>query len=359
MNEDLGGGLSAIGQYDLRFKVDAAARIQSESNNAAGQTAVDPVTNGNIHVGLRSKDLGTLKLGRQDIHYTEQAISILPAGMYLAANQAPIAYAVGSSTIANWSRTPNLVWFESNRLSGIQASLGYSTNPVRSSTTTEVENDVGSSVKQRAGSGTWAKLNYQNGPVDLTYSRYSAKSDYIGSAAYATNTGSSGTGLNAQNDQLSSTLLAKYQVTPQLRAALGYTQNTATAVAANAALANTAFAYTPVYGVGDKIKNKATHAALSYDMGKNNFGVAYAKRGNTSYGATEAANSGVNQVSLAYTYNFSKNTAAGLMYTKQTAQNNATTPGLFYQGNNAYGGQLTGMRGETQSITSIALRTNF
>ncbi|MFZ9261610.1 MAG: porin, partial [Limnohabitans sp.] len=32
--EDLGGGLSAIGQFDLRFKLDATSRIQAETASA-------------------------------------------------------------------------------------------------------------------------------------------------------------------------------------------------------------------------------------------------------------------------------------------------------------------------------------
>jgi len=359
VNEDLGGGLSAIAQYDLRFKVDAAARIQDEANNTAGNQAVDPVTNGNIHIGLRSKEWGTFKLGRQDIHYTEQAISILPGGLYLAANQAPVVYRVSGFTVANWSRTPNLMWFESNRSGGFQASLGYSTNPLRSSATNEVENGIGSSATQKSGFGTWVKLNYLNGPLDLTYSVYNASSDYVGGAAYGTNTGATGASINPQADQYSQTILAKYEITPAVRAALGYTRNTMTAVAAGAA-ANTAYSFVPAnYAVGDKLTANATHAALAYKVGSGTYGIAYAKRSNTTFGGVEADNSGLKQVTLSYTYDLSKNTAVGVMYTAQTAQDNLASPGLFYQGNNAYGGQVANMRGEKQSITSVALRTNF
>lgn len=350
--EDLGNGLSAVGQYDLRFKIDAAARIQSETSTTS--PAVDPVTNGNIHVGLSSNNWGAVKLGRQDIHYTEQA-NLLPGGLYLAANQAPVVYGLQNSAIANWSRTPNLLWYVSPRISGVEASVGYSTNPLRTSATTEVEADVGSTTPQRKGSAQWLKLNYANGPLDMTFSRYDAKSDYMGSAS--TGAGAGGTAVNPQNDQLSQTLLVKYRVTPELRVALGRTANELTAVTA-ATAANSATAFNPAYAIGDKIKASANHASIGYQMGASNITLNWAKRGNVSYAGNEVDNTALTQTTLAYTYDLSKRTSVGVMYTALKA-GTKTSGNLFYQGNNAYGGQVTAGLGETQTITSLALRHNF
>ena len=76
--------------------------------------------------------------------------------------------------------------------------------------------------------------------------------------------------------------------------------------------------------------------------------------GNAGCGTAGAAN----MITLTMDHNFSKRTAAGLMYTTLKSDANTST-GLFYQSNNAYGGQLTNMNGETQNITSLALRHNF
>jgi hypothetical protein len=93
-------------------------------------------------------------------------------------------------------------------------------------------------------------------------------------------------------------------------------------------------------------------------MGPNNFVVNFAKRGNTTYDGVEQANTGASQTTLAYSYDFSKQTSVGVMYSALKSQSN-TAIGMFYQGNNAYGGQMANMLGETQKITSIALRKNF
>jgi len=73
--EDLGGGLSAVGQVDMRFTLDAQQRFAPD--NKPTDTTRDPAgfpgTTGNNHVGLSSKSMGAIRLGRQDIHYTEGA----------------------------------------------------------------------------------------------------------------------------------------------------------------------------------------------------------------------------------------------------------------------------------------------
>ena len=53
VTEDLGGGLAAIAQLDNRFQPDTGGIAAS----------------GNTWVGLRSKAMGTLTLGRNDLHY--------------------------------------------------------------------------------------------------------------------------------------------------------------------------------------------------------------------------------------------------------------------------------------------------
>src|SRR5690349_10647315 len=59
--EDLGGGLQAIGQYDLRLKLD--------DNQAPNVLGGSNLAQGNDHVGLRSKAWGRIFVGRQDLHY--------------------------------------------------------------------------------------------------------------------------------------------------------------------------------------------------------------------------------------------------------------------------------------------------
>ena len=371
VTEGLGNGLEAIGQFDLRFKVDATTRVNNDSNSAATGGAytsvatataptglnvnyspsVDQVSGGNNHVGIRSKDWGTIRLGRQDIYYTETA-SLLPGGLFLAANQAPIMHlpvaASSNGTMANWSRTPNLAWWESNRMNGFQATLGYSTGATRKSGTNEVENDVG--TNGRKGSGTYIKLNYNAGPIDATYATISLKSDYVGASAQS-GIVSSVTGVasaafdqmnNAVPDQVGSVVTLKYQVTPALRLGVGYSDNKATVVSS-----------------GATTQAKAQSYSAQYALGGNHFITAnHARRGAASTAGVEAAGSEAQMTTLAYHYDFSKRTSAGVMWT-QLKNGTGSATGLFYQGNNAFGGQGSVLNGEASNITSVALRHNF
>jgi len=144
--EDLGGGLSAVGQVDMRFALDAQNRVGPD--NKPADTTRDPVANtftsGNNHVGLVSKDLGGIRLGRQDIHYTEGG-HFNHTSTGTIASSINVLHSNGSSggSIANWSRTPNLLWYTSPTIAGFSATLGTSTNALRTSGGyMEQENDM-------------------------------------------------------------------------------------------------------------------------------------------------------------------------------------------------------------------------
>ena len=354
VKEDLGGGLAAIGQYDMRFNLDASARAQAETTTdtttaapgvGAGKGLVNPQVNfaagGNSHVGLTSSSMGTIRAGRQDVYYVDTP-SLLPGGLYLAANMTPVYHSLAN---ANAGRTPNLLWWVSPRISGFEGTVAYSTNPLRTSNTNEAENDMGTSNAQRKGSGYMLRLNYTNGPVDATLNTMNFKSDYIGGTAYAANAGAGGADVNGNPDQTGTNLVVKYAVTNQLKVAFGANRGETAAFTAA--------------GVPSKVtKANATALSVSYDMGAWNFAGHQASRGNQTEDGVEIANTGKSITSLAATYNFSKRTAAGLMWTSLKSDA-ATKTGLFYQSNNAYGGQLTSVSGETHTITSLALRHSF
>lgn len=126
--EDLGGGLQAIGQADLRVTLDSGALAAS----------------GNNHVGLRSKSLGTLTLGRWDLHYilTPSEISA-KAGSYKAQNIALLAFAGGGGTaVAVNSRSASTVRYDSPRWGGFALAAAYSANAGAA------EADIGSGARK-------------------------------------------------------------------------------------------------------------------------------------------------------------------------------------------------------------------
>lgn len=330
--EDLGGGLKAIGQYDMRFNLDATPRLQSETTT---NPTVNPSAGGNTHVGLSSASMGTVRLGRQDVYWVDSP-SLLPAGLYIGANVSPVYHSLAA---ANLSRTPNLLWWTSPRMNGFEATVAYSTNPLRDSNTVEVENDMGTTATKRKGSGTMLRLNYANGPLSATLSTLDFKSDYIGGTS--TGAGAGGAGIAARPDQKGTNLVATYDIGGGLKVAAGWNTGEQITVA-----------------TGSKTKADAYGVSASYDMGAWNFAGHYAKRGNEKLNGVEQAQTGKNITSLAATYNLSKRTTVGLMYTVLKSDANTAT-NLFYQSNNAFGGQLTPANGEDQKITSIALRHTF
>ena len=142
VNEDVGGGITAVGQFDLRFNLDQTQRLSTEvaalgsttsatgtQGKAVNSAVVNPNSGGNNHVGLRFKDLGTIRLGRQDVYYVDTA-SLLPGGMFTGANPQPVFHNLAT---ANASRTPNLIWFTSNRVNGLEATVDRKSTRLNSS----------------------------------------------------------------------------------------------------------------------------------------------------------------------------------------------------------------------------------
>src|SRR6187397_1682611 len=117
--EDLGGGLQAIGQLDMRVKPD-------DSQGAAAATS--NVISGNSHFGLRSKDWGRIIIGRQDLHYFNTESNITDKGSLRASSVGLLAY-IGPTAIASASRTLNVVHYTTPNWGGFTAIVAYSSNP--------------------------------------------------------------------------------------------------------------------------------------------------------------------------------------------------------------------------------------
>jgi predicted porin len=352
--EDLGGGLSAIGQFDLRFKLDATSRIQAETasaftpTGAAANTATatgtgpltnptaDPVSSGANWVGLASKTMGTVRMGRADFYYIDTP-SFMPAGMHTSANMSPVYH---SKATANTSRTPNAAWWVSPRINGFEGTVMYSTQPLRVSGTNEVENDLGTAAATRKGSGSMVRLNYTNGPLDATIATISLKSDYI-EGGTSLGAGAGGANINANADQTGNNIVVKYDVGGGLKLAAGSSYGKQTKVSDST--------YTEA---------RATGFGVSYDMGKINYALSVARKGNDATASGDTANSGTSLTALAVTYNFSRRTAISALYNSLKADaGTSVTP--FYQVNNVFGGQNTMFNGEGTTILSLGLVHRF
>jgi predicted porin len=346
MVEDLGGGLSAVGQVDMRFALDAQNRVGPD--DLPGATKVNPVSNtftsGNNHVGLSSKTMGAIRLGRQDIHYTEGAHFNHTSAATIASsiNILHAAPGAANSSSANWSRTPNLLWYTSPTINGLNATLGYSTNGTRTSGGfMEQENDMASN--QRKGSTAYQRLSYTNGPLALVYSNVNSKSDWIG-----TGTISAGASVNSQsqanNDQSSSIITGKYTMGDF---SLGYASatNKRNSVA------------TATLGLETKVATN--QLGLGYKTGAHNLAYTITNKGDNKVAGVTAANTGAKQTSLAYGYDLSKRTSVGIAMVNLKNESGASMA-LFYNGENAVGSYGSGaLAGETHRATAISLKHTF
>ena len=361
VNEDMGSGLSAVGLFELRFPIDQNSRINALCGTVSAQTAgaaavaqtastcavPNPVNSGNAHVGLSSKTLGAIRLGRQDLHYIENG-SFNPVGLPTIHNAAGVLNtAAAGAFVGRTSRSANLIWWTSPVVNGLQGTVGYSTNSYAASGQQDGENDLASS--QRQGSTTYVRLGYNVGKLSLALSNINEKSDWIGSAATATGvTGAPATqtasGANA--DRKGTTITAKYDLGV---AKLGV------AIANNESNAYAAGALT-----GTLSKRKSTQFGAQLPINAMSaVALTYTKVGNVTANGAETAATGATHTTLAYNYDLSKRTQLVVAAT-QLSNDSGAAHSLFYNGDNVIGSIGSAANaGEKHKVNSIGLRHAF
>lgn len=162
MVEDLGGGLRAIAQVDVRIPIDAAGM-----NNT-----------GNNHIGLQSKTWGRIYVGRQDLHYFGRESDLTVKNDLQADSISLLAFAGGgNSPIAGTTRTTNVVHYTTPNWGGLSAVLAYSFNPGAG------EADIGTTI--RKGRAWNFAPTYEARNFTVGYSYWSQKADLGGGAVNA------------------------------------------------------------------------------------------------------------------------------------------------------------------------------
>lgn len=256
--EDLGGGMYAGFQIDNRFSGDLGAFA------ASGNT--------NIHLG---GSWGQVAMGRQDLHYGTAIESykaytlqnILGNGLFAQVN---------GTTVANGTRTPNSVWYDSPNMSGFTVRLAGST----SFAATEGSGlRAAGAADPGKGSATNLALNYANGPIKAGYSYWRATVE--------------GGKTGAAGDQRGDTVQ------------FGYTFPMGVAV-------GLAWNKSKLDFTTGEVSRTAWMLPISYTFGANQVAFTYAKAGDTS----GTADSGANAYTLAFGHAMSKRTNIGLSYTK-------------------------------------------
>jgi predicted porin len=178
MREDLGGGMAAIGKFDLRF---------ATSDGGVGGNS------GESYVGLTSPTWGTIALGKFDFHYGNSA-SFTGTHAGLQTNPTSIMDVAGAGTavIANQTRTNNAIRYGSPKWGDMfEVIVGYSANPTAASNTqfttttatgsvsttiaNQAENDLRSTARKGSAFNIQPKLYGKN--WEASYSYWMAKPD--------------------------------------------------------------------------------------------------------------------------------------------------------------------------------------
>jgi predicted porin len=282
--EDLGGGLQAIAQLDWRINFDQGA------DNIGG----------NNHVGLRSKTMGRIFVGRQDLHYFNRESNLTDlAGSLKADSISLLAYAGGGGTaIAAATRTPNVIHYTTPNWGGFTMVAAYSTSPNPAGAVAGVgaagsvtESDIGSAV--RRGHAWNLNPNFDAGNWQVGYSYWTQKNDGgIGAAALATTAG---------GDQRSDRLYGSFKIAG-FKIGLAWDKSKIKSAGGVTA--------------GTEISNRSAWSIpIGYIMGNNQFHFHYTKARDDS---RTVAQDGARMVAFSYQYTLSKRTSVGLTYAKIT-----------------------------------------
>ncbi len=180
--QDLGGGTRAWFQLDSRFQSDVGGSTQNA--NGSVTTGINLWAGGNTGVGLAG-DWGKLTIGRWDLHYLEfipiefgyagSLQDLLGAGPMAQVNGTNTGTSTSASTIANGTRTPNVIMWDSANMGGFTARVAYSTAFATNLTGVSSNEGSGKGASGSSGGAVTAAVRYAGGPLALGASAWSAR----------------------------------------------------------------------------------------------------------------------------------------------------------------------------------------
>jgi predicted porin len=334
----MGGGLQAVGQLDLRF----------EPDNGAIQAS------GNDWIGLKSPGMGMITLGRWDLHYgkspsdmaSKGALKSAPIGLmdYMpapsGAGRTPVERADaagGNASVANTTRTPNVIKWDSPNWSGFELDLAYSTNQGGQ------EADLTSGV--RKGSSTMVNPSFTGANFKVEWSHWQSKKD----APTDPNTTLAATAAKTTPtwDEKGDTLNAYYKM-GAFKFGVAWNKSSL-----EDALQNDA--------TGEKAKTERTAWTIpvSYTTGAHEVHFHYTVANKVKYNGTEVDNTGAKMIAAAYAYNLSKRTSMSVTYAKITNDENVAYNFFTDTGAGQSSAGLPVKAGEDPQLLAVILKHSF
>jgi predicted porin len=340
--EDLGGGLFAVAQAELRMNV---------ANPSSGL----PPMAGNTHVGLRGS-WGQIRAGLQDLHYFQQGSYLTVKGDQRADSMSLMSYAGGGGqAIANATRTPNVVFYDTPELwGGLTTRIAYSFSPANDGVngTTSVTGTTGQGgavppstsadigTTTRKGRAWNLNPNWNAANLNLGYSYWSSKMDNPN--GFAT--------IQAGADQRADRLYGSYLFPMGLRIGLAWDKSKLTA--ANTTLATN----------GAQISNRTVWSLpVSYAWGPHEIHAHFDRAGNDKAAGNgliaAGADTKARMFAASYQYNLSKRTSLALTYAQ--INNGAAATYNFYNSTSLASADSAPKAGEDPRVWALTLRHAF
>ena len=315
VTEALGNDLSAVAQLDVRFAPD-------QGNNAAAIS--NPIGSGNTWVGLNSKSWGRVTMGRHDLHYGKSPDDTAAKAGALGATAISLFDYINGSSVANGSRTQNVVRYDMPTWNGLDAIVAWSANPTQT-TDADMSASNAAGVTTRKGDGWNLNPTYTNGPFQIGYSYWRAKPDAPTAASL---------------DQRGDSLYGYYKF-GGFKIGLGWNKsrldNATTSILA--------------------VERTAWSLPMSYVTGAHNFVGHYTRANGASGVAGTINNSGARMVTFAYVYDLSARTSVGLSYAK--INNDAAASYNFFTSGSLGSADATVAAGESPRLLQGTVRHAF
>jgi predicted porin len=322
VTEDLGGGLAAIGQLDLRFAPDQASSAPTSN----------PIGSGNTYVGLRSTSWGTVSLGRWDLHYGSQPDDLASkAGALMGSSVSLMDYqlngtgASATAAIANATRTANVIKWDSPNWGGFTITGAYSTSPLAASS----EGDMGV-APSGDGSGLNVKAAFTGSNWQIGASMWEAETEAVNTAAALA--------VNPRTEQSSQVVW-------------GYIRFGGFKVGAAMNVAELTTA-------GVVVSDRTSYTVpVSFVTGPHNFYLTYTMAGEDDAAQFTGLATEATMISAAYVYDLSKRTSVGITYSAIDNETNANYN--FFTGTSLGSADAFTGRGEDPTLIQLTLRHAF
>jgi len=330
--EDLGNGMQAEVRLDFRPTIDTGGS-SNNGNNVIGSGNAVMNASGNTHLGLKSKQWGTIFVGRQDLHYFNTESNITDKASLRASPVALLSYVVNKTAgvraqaIANATRTGNVVYYKTPDFGPFWMIVAYSSSPVNPS-----DGDIGS--VGRKGRAWNINPNFSGANWQVGYSYWTSKADALSVALVDT---------TASGDQRGDRLYGSY-VWSGFKVGLAWDRSRI-----NGAL------------TGVQLNNRTTWSIpVSYTWGPHSVHGVYSRAGADKAAQWAGLDTKAREWAMAYAYELSKRTSVALSYARI---NNGAAANYFMFASTSLGldnANTSGsLPGEKPTMWGVTLRHAF